>query len=170
MAPPLTVFGPPSTNRYCSTTNMPKDEQQIERVLSAIQAIQSGQIESVREATRLYDILRTTLRRYLQNLDQSTNEQNTKRKLSKTEEHTLVQWIISMDSRGMPPRPYIVRDMAHLLYTQRNSNKVSDIGVNWVYRFIQRHPELKTRFSRKYCFQSSLCENKTLIRDWFGLV
>src|SRR6266566_7637219 len=57
--------------------------------------------------------------------------------------------------------------MANLLLAIRTDKRV---GKNWAYRFVQRRPELKTRFSRAYNFQRALCEDPNLIRKWFELV
>jgi hypothetical protein len=57
--------------------------------------------------------------------------------------------------------------MANLLLETRGVKKV---GKNWAYRFVQRRPELKTRFSRAYDFQRALCEDPELIKRWFELV
>ena len=44
------------------------------------------------------------------------------------------------------------------------------IGQHWVYRFIKRYPELKTRYNRKYDYQRAKCEDPKVIRAWFLLV
>ena len=76
-----------------------------------------------------------------------------------------------MDSRGAPPRPAIVQDIANTLLSQQDSsNTLSTVGKNWVYKFIQRHTELKSRFTRKYNYQRALCEDPNIIQEWFDLV
>ena len=44
------------------------------------------------------------------------------------------------------------------------------VGKNWVDRFIQRTPELRTRWSRPYDHQRAACEDLAIIRPWFSLV
>ena len=39
--------------------------------------------------------------------------------------------------------------MANLLLSNRGPSNIQSIGKNWVYNFIKRHNELKTRFSKK---------------------
>jgi hypothetical protein len=83
----------------------------------------------------------------------STNRAETRAngyKLTKIEEESLKKWILSMDSRGAPPRPSIVRRMANLLLAARGSTPTTSVGQNWVANFVKRHPELSSRFSRRY--------------------
>jgi len=75
--------------------------------------------------------------------------------------------ILELDSQGFPPSLSHVEDMANQLLDQRGAPPV---GRNWTSNFIRRHPELKTRFTRKYDYQRALCEDPSLIRGWFTLV
>jgi hypothetical protein len=47
---------------------------------------------------------------------------------------------------------------------------VTTLGQRWVYRFITRHPEIKSRYSRKYDYQRAKCEDPEVIQAWFRLV
>src|SRR5450432_3333418 len=92
-------------------------------------------------------------------------------KLSIAEETTLVQWILSMDQRGLPPRPDSVRQMANLLLEKRSdSNSNRQVGKRWVINLVRRHHALQTRYTRKYDYQRAKCEDPTIIRDWFRLI
>ena len=44
------------------------------------------------------------------------------------------------------------------------------IGGHWVNRFIKRHPELKSRYTRKLDYQRAKCEDSKLIKAWFARV
>ncbi|KAF7573982.1 hypothetical protein PtrM4_056050 [Pyrenophora tritici-repentis] len=57
--------------------------------------------------------------------------------------------------------------MANRLLRERGGE---DVGKNWVDRFIQRNPELRTRRSRPYDRQRAACEDPVLIKGWFELV
>jgi len=85
---------------------------------------------------------------------------NAQHKLTLPEEETLVRYILDLDSRGFPTRISGVEDMANLLLATRRASRV---GKQWAYRFVQRRPELKARFSREYDFQRALCEDPELI-------
>ena len=93
------------------------------------------------------------------------------RKLSDIEEETLSKWILDMCQRGLPLRISNVRYLAQLLLSARlKSSEKAAIGEQWVNRFIQRHPELKSKYTRQYDYQRAKCENPELIKNWFTCV
>jgi hypothetical protein len=60
-----------------------------------------------------------------------------------------------------------VEDMANLLLASRDGKPV---GKNWVRRFVDAQPSLKTRFNRPYDYQRALCEDPEVIGNWFRLL
>ena len=98
----------------------PEDVQSLHkegRLALALQAYQLGQFSSTRACADKYDVAESTLRyRHPARRDAHPNN----RKLTNTEESTLVQWILSMDERGLPPTRPIVRQMATLLLQKRS--------------------------------------------------
>jgi hypothetical protein len=94
-------------------------------------------------------------------------------KLTQTEESTLVQWVLSMDQRGLAPTQDVVRQMANLLLQKRSQNQDNPpltVGQHWVYNLVQRHKALKSQYNRKYDYQRAKCEDPSIIRPWFELV
>jgi hypothetical protein len=89
------------------------------------------------------------------------------RKLTNLEESVIVQHILDLDSKGFPPRLSGVEDMANRLLAERDAGRV---GTRWAHNFVKRHPELTTRFNRKYDYQRAQCEDPEIIRGWFALV
>jgi hypothetical protein len=57
--------------------------------------------------------------------------------------------------------------MADLLLAERNA---SPIGKNWATNFINRRPEIQSKFNRKYDYKRAQCEDPIIIGDWFRLV
>ncbi len=131
---------------------MPNDPGQLGRLELAIQAVKTGQITSVRKAAQLYDVPRSTLQTRLNGTKQRSTANPTKRKLTETEEETLLQWVLIMDKRGAPLRPSTVQDMANLLLANRDASKPPTVGINWIYNFVRRYPILKTRFDGYFCW------------------
>lgn len=68
------------------------------------------------------------------------------RKLTPTEEQTIVQYILTLDSRGFAPRLCEVADIADKLLGIRSEELV---GKNWAGRFITRSNDLKMAFTSK---------------------
>ena len=64
------------------------------------------------------------------NASRVRNFAQTTTKLTETEELALVQWILSMDERGYPPRICAVGKAAELLLKQRAAGPSASIGVN----------------------------------------
>ena len=138
------------------------------RLELAIQAYQRGEIRSYTKAAATYDIPRNTIKRRISGVPPQRGSISKNRLLIPTEEESLVQWVLSLDRRGMPPRIAVVRDMAQLLLTKRGgSNTPSQVGIHWVQRFINRHNELKSKYSRKHDYQRAQTEDPDLIRKWF---
>jgi hypothetical protein len=60
-----------------------------------------------------------------------------------------------------------VEEMANRLLVDRN---VLPVGKRWAINFVNRQPDLKTRFQRRYDYQRAKYEDPTVIRNWFRLV
>ena len=143
------------------------------RIVLALQAYQKGQFSSLRAAARTYNVPRSTLTLRYQGTPSKADSISPNRKLTQTEESTLIKWILDMDTRGIPPTQALVKEMAEILLIERvqNASTVRPVvGQQWVYRFINRHSELKSRYNRKYDYQRAKCEDPEVIRGWFLLV
>ena len=139
-------------------------ESQEARIILAIEAIRTTRKLPAARAAKLYNVPRTTLVDRMKGRVAKPEKRNGRHQLTLAEEETLVQHILDLDSRGFPPRFDYVRDMANLL---RATRRKGHVGKLWQYNFVQRRPELKTRFSRAYDFQRALCEDPELINAWF---
>ena len=121
------------------------------RLELAIQAYRQGRFSSYTAAANAYDVPRKTLQRRIIGVQPKLDSIAKNRLLTPTEEESLVQWILSMDRRGMPPRIAAVREMACLLVAQHE--KRTNVGQLWVRNFINRHDTLKSKYNRKYDYQ-----------------
>ena len=142
------------------------------RMALAINSYKSGYFTSQRSAAITYDVPKSTFQTRLQGRPSRQEYRSVNHKLTDTEELTLVDWILSMDERGLPVRTASIKDMATLLLQKRTGTDASStrtIGVRWPYNFVQRHDSLRTRYNRKYDYKRALCEDPTAIRDWFRL-
>ncbi|KAL2887374.1 hypothetical protein HOO65_050495 [Ceratocystis lukuohia] len=137
------------------------------RTLQALQALQNSPNLSIRRAARTYKIDERRLRRRRQGIQSQRDTFNKSRRLSDLEEQILKNCILDLDLRGFPPRLHDVKEMADQLLADRDAPPV---GTRWASHFVKRHPDLKTRFFRKYDSQRAKCRDLTIIRNWFQLV
>jgi hypothetical protein len=151
--------------------------QQEGRIALATDALKQGCFVSVRAAAKAYDVPHSTLQNRVNGHPMQLNHRSPNCKLTAIEESTLVQWILSMDQRGLSPRSDFVRQMANLLLQKRSdssqgsgSGSGSGVGKLWVHNFVQRHQALSSRYNRKYDYQRAKCEDPKVIRDWFHLI
>ena len=84
-----------------------------------------------------------------------------------TEEEAIVKYILDLASQGNPPRQSTVKEIASSILTAQGKPPV---GKNWVYRFIQRRPELRTAWNRRIDYRRARCEDPKLIQEWFDVV
>jgi hypothetical protein len=142
------------------------------RIQLAIQAFKSRQFKSLSAAVAAYDVAYSTAYDRMKGRPARVDSRTTTTKLTATEESVLVQWILSMDNRGLAPRAPAVQQMANLLLAKRSesSEEKLTVGKLWVKRFVQRQEALQSKYNRKYDYQRAKCEDPALIRDWFRLV
>jgi hypothetical protein len=131
------------------------------RLELAIQAYQKGEFQSYRAAAQAYDVPRDTLQHRIAGTQPRLGSTAKNHLLTSTEEEYLVQQILSMDKRGMPPTITTVQTMASLLASQHG--KPVAAGKCWVRNFISRHDTLKSRYNRKYDYQRAECKDPELI-------
>jgi hypothetical protein len=153
-----------------------------DRIQLAIEALKSQQIRSIKGAAAVFEVPYSTLQNRVKGRVSRQQSQVTRRTLLPTEEEALIQWIESLDSRGMPPTITYIRQMADLLLIERGNPVTLDasvtttpdskntLGENWVRRMLKRNPHLTAKYSRKYDYQRALCEDPKKISAWFNRV
>ena len=144
--------------------------EQEGRLLLAIKAINNGDIASIRDAASRFDVPRTTLRRRVQGQEFCLDTRAPGHMLTLSEESSLVKWILDLDSRGQAPRQIMVREMADILLAERVSQPPPKVGKNWVTNFVRRHPDIRSRFSRRYNYKRAQNEDPEVIQEWFDKV
>jgi hypothetical protein len=123
---------------------MPYKEGQL---LLAYFAIQQGQVQNICQAAKIYGVPERTLRRRVNGTKARRDCIANSRKLTDQEEKDLIKHLLDLDSRGFSPKLHEVAVMANHLLANRGGVLV---GIGWPGSFIDRKPELKMRFRRKY--------------------
>lgn len=133
----------------------------------AVSELSRNQIKSIRRAGKIYNVPERIIRRRRDRKHSRRDCEPNCKRLTKLEEEAITRRVIVEAERGLPCGRDDVRDMANRLLRERGGKEV---GKNWVDRFVQRNPELRTRQSRPYDHQRALCEDPVLIKGWFELV
>ena len=138
-----------------------------DRIQLALNAFKNGQFKTKKSVSLAFDVPETTLRRRIQGIASRAEKPANGQKLSITEESTLSTWILDMDKRGLPLQLSTVRRLAQLLLSARlPSSQPTTIGEHWVNRYIQRHPELKSKYTRKYDYQPARSSKTPPRNSW----
>ena len=98
------------------------------RIALAIQAFQQGHFSNLKAACTTYGAPYSTVRDRVSGRVPRRDSTPTNRKLTTTEESTLVQWILSMEKQGLPPGADAVRQMANLLLQKRSNTESPTVG------------------------------------------
>ncbi len=104
-----------------SPPNQAQPSTQEGRILLAIQAFKLGQFKSIRAAAKAYDVPYTTLYHRIHRMTSRRDFTPNSQKLTPKEELAVIRYILDLDSRGFPPRPQAIQEMADLLLAKRDA-------------------------------------------------
>jgi hypothetical protein len=173
---------PPSALRTISRTPAQRQDEMSQQdqaprsytetdVQLALSDIQKREIKSLRWAEVIHNVLRRTIQRRRDGkrprCDCEPNAKRLTKCLTKPEKKSIIERVLEEFARGIPSSKADVQDIANRLLRDRAGDAV---GKNWVDRFVQRTPELRTRWSRPYDHQRAACEDPALLQPWFTLV
>ena len=105
------------------------------KVVLALEALKKDSKLSVRAAAKIYSVPYTTLYRRRAGRPPRRDTTPNSKKLTKSEEEAIVQYIIELCARAFPPRLCGVEDMANQLLRVRDAPPV---GQLWAHRFVKR--------------------------------
>ena len=136
----------------------------------------TGQYKTAHHAAKETGFPRSLLYARLKGRLPRTQAHRTEQHLSEPEESALAQWIQESTATSYLPRYPIVRDMAEEIWIRRvasiNTQTSEDIsykplGQQWVQRFIQRHPTLKSVISSQIESQRLSDVSKQKVNQFF---
>jgi hypothetical protein len=142
------------------------DNSKEGRLQLALDASKEGLFTSKGAAAKAFDVPPRTLMTRLNGTSSRKESVVNGHKLLDTKESTLTSWILDMDRRGLPTQISTVRYLAQLLLSARIPSP-QYVGKHWVSRFVERHPELSSKYTRKYDYQQAKCEDPVLIGNGF---
>ncbi|KAH0608756.1 uncharacterized protein H6S33_001890 [Morchella sextelata] len=139
-------------------------EKLIEKAMTHYR--ESGNSASLRISAETFGISWSTLRDRL-NGEQNRREANrTQQLLNEDEEGCIVRWCQRMDDWGFPLRLSLVKELAAYLVSKRKGPG-HKLGQHWLGRFLDRNPELSSRFSGRLDRQRAVTNNQELLRDFY---
>jgi hypothetical protein len=138
-----------------------------DRVILAIQALNSDASLILRRVAAFYNVHESTLRHRRAGRTSQRNTHHGRSKLQKLEEEAIIQRIRKLDERGFSPSLAYVRSMANQLLAARRGGEV---GEKWARNLVRRKPKIKSRVTRQRDHQRVLCSDPAIISPWFDLV
>lgn len=142
--------------------------EQEGRIQLAISAWRKKEISSVQRAAEIFDVPRSILRCRLNGHQYRIEQHANNYSLSPTQEESLIEWILSRDLRGVPPRPSHVEEMANILLQADNPSGFKPISKNLVSTFTNQREGMKTQYAQRYNHSQAQCEDLKIIKEWFN--
>lgn len=123
---------------------------------------------SIRASAEKFSIPWSTLRDRLRGAQNRRESHRHQQLLTEYEEKSIVQWCECMYDWGFPLRLTLVKEMAAYLVSKRASGR--KLGRHWLTRFLDRNPELSSRFTGRIERQRAFANNPKLLKDYFDKV
>lgn len=133
----------PATNKFLVEC---EKEKQIQVAIAKVleereeEAVTGKKGSSIRYIAATCGIPRTTLTARLQGRQTRSEAHVQQQKLSPTEEDVLAAFMKKWGRRGIPFTHPAILERASLIADE-------PVGVNWIYRFLTRHPDIAPRWS-----------------------
>jgi hypothetical protein len=101
---------------------------------------------SQNQAAQRYGIPRRTLSNRISGRGAQSDQIQPNQRIKNDDEARIKQWVLQQESSGHELSHGQIRAAVEALLKQRDDN--TPLGVNWVSRFINKHPEIKTKDGR----------------------
>ncbi|KAL2155941.1 hypothetical protein VTH82DRAFT_683 [Thermothelomyces myriococcoides] len=113
------------------------------RIQAAIAAVRAGDVPSLRQAAKLFDVPRGKLTDRFNGMKDRRTAQQPHQRLSPEEEESIVKAAMAqLDSWGRPMSIGAIENLAAQLLLAKGDTK--PLGKCWCSNFLARHPELRT--------------------------
>jgi transposase len=143
------------------------------RVQEALVAIESG-FFSISAAAKAFNLPRSTLQDRIKAKSASTPTSTSiirgghNKKLNKSQETVLCEWLERSARHGFPPRQDHIHQMADKLLRESGTSS-SKIGKHWVERFLKRNPQYRTRRNKPLDIRRHATHNRRDLATWLKL-
>ena len=120
---------------------------QEEKIQKALNDLLEQKFRSIKQAADYYSVPSSTLAHHVRGRRSKANIERKSQRLTNEEEKVLVQWIWDLQRQRTSPNYETIRLILRKLLEQKGD--FNKLGKHFVTRFVQRHPELKSDYSRK---------------------
>jgi Tc5 transposase DNA-binding domain/helix-turn-helix, Psq domain len=138
-----------------------------EAMQAAIDALWSGEANSIRAAATLFGVNRATIARRINGRPTRPQARQSQYLLSEAQEGDLVKWILEMEAIGHAISHAQIREMAGLFSAY--SGGPPSVGSKWVRRFIRRHPAIHVKVGRAIDHLQVEATTPEALQTWFEL-
>ncbi len=148
------------------------------KIEEAIAALALKQFSSIHQAAKHFNIGHNTLGRRLAGGKSVAESRESVQLLTIPEETALSQWITRLTVSGYPVSQAFLREMAEEI-RQKHVHGVNEpsiqlviyepIGEQWVQRFLQRHPHLKTAMGHSIELSRITDASPEVIKRWYEI-
>lgn len=128
------------------TRKRPRHVYSEEAIANAISDVTNKRL-SLTKACQKWGVPKQTVSDRLNGQGALADQIQPKARLSKNQEAHLVSWILRQESLGYAPSHSQIRACVVALLNQQNDKGI--LGANWVARFINRYPEIKTKRGKR---------------------
>lgn len=138
------------------------DKSNKSLIAAALLDLETGEQRSIRGAAAHYGLKYETLRDRKRGAKNRAESQEDQQNLTIAEEEAIKKWIEKVDGFGWPPRIEYVRHMA-LGFIQSHGMRNPKLGTHWISRFLNRHPDLASRFANRLDKQRAYANNPEIL-------
>jgi hypothetical protein len=132
----------------------------------AMADFRSRKFASLRAAARFYHLSPATLSRRLRGGISQPQQHKKRLLLSEEQEGLLKSWILQSEASGHPVTHSYIRELAGLLSKQTGGPP--RVGLCWVSRYIQRHPDIKSKVGKKIDVLRVQNTTPAALTKWFN--
>jgi hypothetical protein len=135
--------------------------QRVEKAVKHFREMEiTGKSCTVIEASTLYNTCSSTVYDHLNGCKSHQEAQQSRQLLTVQQEDVLSAWIKTWGYYGAPMTGLTIRAKAKALSSK-------DVGENWIYRFMMRHPELKPLWANKMDSARANALNPEVVADFY---
>jgi Tc5 transposase DNA-binding domain/DDE superfamily endonuclease len=145
------------------------------KIQKAIEELESGKYKTIRVAAKANEICHVAVTRRRKGAKPAHQAHSSQQACTPAEEQALVDWLKRWSNQNFPIRHETMRVMArHIILNRMNSSRRNTVSayltsINWLARFIKRHPELGSLIVKPIEKPRSDACTREIFKKWFDI-